>query len=102
MASTLEEAGLTYNPFTSTNIWGNQSPLHLKAVSERYVPNLGNDSSALPQLATDPRLQMDLHQGTGKPAPKDQTRLQYRQSQDHWKTALLAAVLVAAFLWQRS
>ena len=102
MASTLEEAGLTYNPFSTTNIWGNESPLHLKPVSERQVPHLGNDASALPRLATDPRLQMDLHQGSGPAPKKDQTRLQYRQAQEHMKTALLVGVLAVAFLWQRS
>ena len=91
MAS-LESAGYVYNPFTTNDIWGNQSPLNLQPVRERAL-RPSSDNGALP-----PAPAMDIHQGSGqknvRPATRKETEVQFNMV----KTGILVAVLVAAFL----
>lgn len=96
--STLDEAGFTYNPFSTDNIWGVRSPLSIPGVSGD-LPLVGNDSSALPPNAY---TQQNVVQGSGVAPPKVQTRMQFMKEQETSKTLLFAAVLAAAFFWSRS
>jgi hypothetical protein len=96
--STLDEAGFTYNPFSTDNIWGARTPLNIPGVPGD-LPGVLYDSSSLPIPAG---ISQDIHQGSGVAPPKVQTRLQFIQQQESYKTVVFVAVLAAAFLWQRS
>lgn len=93
----MEEAGMTYNPFSTSNIWGNQNMLHLPSLAAQQIPGVGNDSSAFPRLATDPALQVNIAQGSGVSPQRPQTRLESTIQSEYIKTGLLVAVLAAAF-----
>lgn len=48
--NTLDKAGFTYNPFSSTEIWTRPTVPNLTALTSQELP-LGNDGSALPAVS---------------------------------------------------
>jgi hypothetical protein len=97
--TTLEEAGYSYNPFTSNDIWGQPRSLGLHAERAQTLP-AGLDSSAFPALST-PGLAYDTTQGSGRKPFHKQTRMEQEMSTGMVTTGIFIAVMAAAVFWTK-
>ena len=97
--ATLEEAGIVYDPWTTTNIWGQPSPVQVGPVQVGYG---SQDNSAYPELTGQQFARPDVHQGSSRgPQFQERTARKEVQQQNQFTSLLFVAVLSAALLWRR-
>lgn len=89
-AYTLEAAGHAYNPFTTSDIFGQPPSLHMADL--RTLP-VGLDDSALPQLTQQKFSNPDYVVGSNVTRPQVQ---QQQQNDKMWQLVLFAVVLGVA------
>ena len=96
--ATLETAGIVYDPWTTTSIWGQPTA----ALAGPVQPSYGSqDNSAFPELTQAQFARPDVHQGSSRQQYTQRTPKQERQTQNQYTGLLFVAALSAALLWRR-
>ncbi len=98
LLGTLEETGHLYNPFSTSDVWGQPRTTSFLPHKHQELP-VGHDSSALPSLAQ-PEMHRDYKFGSAAPYVPMSTPAQVR-SADSTKYLIAFGVVIALALYYK-